>query len=137
MAHAFNAPGLPEPFGVFSGAAWEPEGKVLHISGYVSQDADGNLVGVGDVKAQTQQVLKNIETVLSSVGGAMSDIARVTVYITDMSTLSEIHEARSEYFQRPYPASTLVEVSRLVRSEYMIEIDAVAVIPLDRVREPS
>ncbi|MDP6454091.1 MAG: RidA family protein [SAR202 cluster bacterium] len=137
MPEAFNAPGLPEPFGIFSGAAWEPEGKVLHISGYVSQDADGNIVGIGDMKAQTHQVLKNIETVLASVGGNMSDIARVTVYITDMSGLSDIHEVRAEYFQRPYPASTLVEVSRLVRPEYLIEIDAVAVIPLDRVKDPS
>ena len=137
MAHAFNAPGLPEPFGIFSGAAWEPDGRVLHISGYVSQDAEGGLVGVGDIKAQTQQVLKNIETALASVGGNMSDIARVTVYVTDMSSLSEIHEVRAEFFQRPYPASTLVQVSRLVRPEYMIEIDAVAVIPFERVRDPS
>lgn len=137
MAHAFNAPGLPEPFGIFSGAAWEPEGKVLHISGYVSNDSEGNPVGVGDVKAQTNQVLRNIRSVLATAGGDMSDIARVTVYITDMSTLSEIHEVRAEYFQRPYPASTLVEVSRLVRPEYLIEIDAVAVIPFGRLKDPS
>ena len=137
MAHAFNAPGLPEPFGIFSGAAWEPDGRVLHISGYVSQDAEGGLVGVGDIKAQTQQVLKNIDMVLASVGGNMSDIARVTVYVTDMSSLSEIHEVRAEFFQRPYPASTLVQVSRLVRPEYLIEIDAVAVIPFERVRDSS
>ena len=137
MAHAFNAAGLPEPFGIFSGAAWEPDGRVLHISGYVSQDAEGGLVGVGDIKAQTQQVLKNIETALASVGGNMSDIARVTVYVTDMSMLSEIHEVRAEFFQRPYPASTLVQVSRLVRPEYLIEIDAVAVIPFERVRDSS
>tara|TARA_Y100000815_G_scaffold251704_1_gene255375 strand:+ start:497 stop:1021 length:525 start_codon:yes stop_codon:yes gene_type:complete len=137
MPQAFNAPGLPEPFGIFSGAAWEPEGKVLHISGYVSQDAEGNLVGVGDIKAQTRQVLKNIDTVLASVGANVSDIARVTVYITDMTMLSEIHEARAEYFERPYPASTLVEVSRLVRPEYLIEIDAVAVVPFDRAKDPS
>ena len=137
MADAFNANGLPVPFGIFSGAAWEPEGKVLHISGYVSQDAEGNLVGVGDMKAQTDQVLKNIKAVLASVGGHMSDIARVTVYVTDMSTLSEIHEVRADYFQQPYPASTLIQVSRLVRPEYMIEIDAVAVIPFDRVSDPA
>ena len=102
-----------------------------------SQDAEGNLVGVGDIKAQTRQVLKNIDTVLASVGANVSDIARVTVYITDMTMLSEIHEARAEYFERPYPASTLVEVSRLVRPEYLIEIDAVAVVPFDRAKDPS
>ena len=59
----------------------------------------------------------------------MSDIAKVTVFVTDMSALSEIHEVRSEFFDAPYPASSLVEVSRLVRPEYMVEIEAIAVIP--------
>lgn len=129
MADAFNTPGAVEPFGVFSSAAWQPEGRVLHISGHVAQDADGNTVGVGDVQVQTRQVLENIKRVLDSVGGTMSDIAKVTVFVTDMSTLSEIHEVRSEFFDAPYPASSLVEVSRLVRPEYMIEIEAIAVIP--------
>lgn len=137
MAHAFNAPGTAEPFGVFSGAAWEPDGRVLHISGYVARGAAGSVVGVGDVKAQTHQVLGNIQAVLDAAGGDMSDIARVTVYVTDMSTLSQIHEVRAEYFAPPYPASTLVEVSRLVHPDYMIEIDAVAVIPEDRAKYPS
>ena len=77
MANAFNAPGVVKPFGIFSGAAWQPEGKVLHISGQVSQDVDGNIVGVDDITAQTQQVLGNISKVLDAVGGQMSDIAKV------------------------------------------------------------
>ena len=135
MAQAFNIPGRPEPFGVFSSAAWQPQGRVLHVSGHVAQDSEGNLVGEGDIKAQTRQVLENIQSVLASVGGLMSDIAKVTVFITDMSTLKGIHEVRAEFFERPYPASSLVQVSRLVRDEYMIEIEAVAVIPLDRARD--
>lgn len=137
MVNAFNVPGAVKPFGIFSSAAWQPEGKVLHVSGHVSQNADGSIVGEGDIKAQTRQVLINIQKVLMSVGGNMSDIAKVTVFITDMSTLSEIHEVRAEFFEQPYPASSLVEVSRLVRSEYMIEIEAIAVIPADRVKDPS
>jgi len=137
MADAFDAPGTVKPFGIFSSAAWQPEGKVLHVSGQVAQDATGSVMGKGDIRAQTRQVLENIRTVLASAGGTMDDVARVTVYVTDMSGLAQIHEVRAQYFRRPYPASTLVEVKRLVKPEYLIEIDAVAVIPTDRVKRPS
>jgi len=135
--NAFNAPGVVKPFGIFSGAAWQPEGKVLQISGQVSQDVDGNIVGIGDITAQTRQILDNISKILDAVGGQMSDIAKVTVFITDMSMLDEIHRVRSEYFTPPYPASSLVQVVRLVKSDYLIEIEAVAVIPFDRAKEPT
>jgi len=137
MAQAFNAPGVVKPFGIFSSAAWQPEGKVLHISGHVSQDMDGNTVGVGDITAQTRQVLDNISKVIEGVGGRMSDIVKVTVFVTDMSMLDEIHRVRSEYFTPPYPASTLVQVNSLVRPEYLIEIEAIAVIPFDRAKQPN
>ncbi|MCZ6677280.1 MAG: RidA family protein [Candidatus Poribacteria bacterium] len=137
MANAFNAPGVVKPFGVFSSAAWQPEGKVLHISGHVAQDPDGNSVGVGDIRVQTRQVLTNIQNVLASVGGQMADIAKVTVFLTDMSTLMDVHAVRAEFFEQPYPASTLVEVSQLVKPEWLIEIEAVAVIPFDRVKTPG
>ncbi len=129
MTDAFNAPDVVEPLGIFSSAAWEPEGKVLHISGQVSRDVDGDTVGAGDMRAQTREVLLNIENVLAHVGGRMSDTAKVTVFVTDMSRLAEIHEVRSEFFDPPYPASTLVEVSGLVSSDLLIEIEAVAVVP--------
>ena len=137
MADAFDAPGTVKPFGIFSSAAWQPEGKVLHVSGQVAQDTTGAVMGKGDIRAQTRQVLENIRTVLAAAGGTMDDVARVTVYVTDMSGLAQIHEVRAQYFRRPYPASTLVEVKRLVKPEYLIEIDAVAVIPADRVKRPS
>jgi reactive intermediate/imine deaminase len=137
MADAFDAPGTVKPFGIFSSAAWQPEGKVLHVSGQVAQDATGAVMGKGDIRGQTRQVLENIRTVLAGAGGTMDDVARVTVYVTDKSGLGQIHEVRAQYFRRPYPASTLVEVKRLVKPEYLIEIDAVAVIPADRVKRPS
>ena len=136
MANAFNAPGVVKPFGIFSGAAWQPEGKVLHISGQVSQDMEGKIVGVGDITAQTRQVLGNISKILDAVGGQMSDIAKVTVFVKDMSLLDEIHQVRSEFFTLPYPASSLVQVVGLVNPDYLIEIEAVAVIPFDRVSSP-
>lgn len=135
MAQGFNPPGVVKPFGIFSNAAWQPEGKKLYLSGQVSQDADGNIVGVGDITTQTRRVLDNLKTILASVGGRMSDIVKVTVFVTDMSGLDAIHRVRAEYFTPPYPASTLVQVTRLVKPEYLIEIEAVAVVPLDRVKD--
>ena len=135
MAQGFNAPGVVKPFGIFSSAAWQPEGRVLHISGHVSQDADGHTVGQGDMAAQTRQGLENIQQVLKSVGGTMADIVKVTVFVTDVGSVDQIHQVRAEFFTRPYPASTLVQVARLIDPEWLIEIEAVAVIPFARVRE--
>jgi enamine deaminase RidA (YjgF/YER057c/UK114 family) len=137
MAEAFNAPGVAKPFGIFSTAAWQGGGEALHIAGTVSQDADGKPVAVGDIAGQTRQTLKNIRTVLDSVGGRMEDIVSVIVYVTEMSGLREIHEVRAEFFKPPYPASTLVQVQALVKPEYLIEISAIASIPKSRAKRPS
>ena len=137
MADAFNAPGVVKPFGIFSSAAWQPEGKVLYVSGMVSQDVNGNVVGKGDIGTQTRQVLENIRTVLAGVGGTMDDIAKVTVFVTDMGGLAKIHEVRGQFFKPPYPASSLVQVARLVKPDYLIEIEAVAIVPPGRVKRPA
>ena len=134
VPQAFNPPDVVQPFGIFSSAAWQAEGRVLHLSGQVAQVADGSAVGIGDIEAQTRQVLDNLARVLANVGGRLDDIVKVTVFVTDMAHLDQIHRVRAEYFTPPYPASTLVEVSRLVRPEYLIEIDAVASIPYERVQ---
>lgn len=132
MAHGFNTASLPAPFGTFSSAAWAPEGRQLFISGQVAQDASGRVVGEGDVRAQTRRVLDNIGLVLEAAGGTFEDIAAVTVYVLDMADLKAIHEVRAEYFRPPYPASTLVQVSRLTDARYLIEINAVAFIAQPR-----
>jgi len=137
MADAFDPPGVAKPFGIFSNAAWQPPGRVLHVSGQVATDPDWNVVGDGDMVAQTRQVLENIQTILASVGGVMDDIVSVIVYVTDMAPLMEVHRVREEFFTKPYPASTLVQVPALVRPEYLIEIAAVAVIPEERVKAPD
>lgn len=129
MADAFNAPGVVKPFGAFSSAAWQPPGRVLHISGHVSQDVDGRTVGVGDMETQTRQVLDNIGGVLSAAGGTFDDVVKVTVFVTDVSEIGAIHAVRREYFSEPYPASTLVQVAQLIDPDWLIEIEAVAVIP--------
>ena len=128
---------LSNPLGFFRVLLGSRRAKFYIFLDMSAQDPDGNTVGVGDIRAQTRQTLINIQTVLSSVGGEMSDIAKVTVFITDMSTLADIHAVRAEFFDPPYPASTLVEVSQLVNPEWLIEIEAVAVIPFDRVKNPA
>lgn len=134
MADAFNPPGVVVPFGIFSNAAWQPQGETLHIAGQVARDETGALVGTANMAAQTRQVLENIAKILASVGGLMDDIVTLTVFVTDMTDLKKIHEVRAEYFNKPYPASTLVKVSGLVEPEMLIEINAVAAIPADRAR---
>jgi len=100
---------------------------VIYVSGMVATDEKGNVVGKGDMRAQTRQALNNVKAALSRFGAAMDDVVKVTVYVTDLSRFNEIHEVRREFFQRgKYPASTLVKVAGLVREDYMIEIEAVA-----------
>ena len=129
MADSFNIPELAAPFGAFSSAAWAPAGRQLFISGLVARDAEGKLVGRGDMAAQTRQTLRNMEAILRSVGATFKEVAVVTVFVTDMSKLDVIHEVRREFFKPPYPASTLVQVVSLVDPELLIEINAVAVVP--------
>ncbi|PWG74100.1 enamine deaminase RidA, partial [Enterococcus hirae] len=83
-----------------------------------------NIVGEGDMAAQTRQVLTNIQAILASAGGVMDDIVSVIVYVTNMAPLMEVHKVRGEFFTRPYPASTLVQVPALVKPEFLIEIAA-------------
>ena len=128
MADGFNAKGVVQPFGIFSSAAWAPDGRMLFISGQVSQDVNGETIGKGNMEEQTRQVLENIKGVLNHAGGTMDDIVKLTVFVTDVSEIEKIHEVREEYFEKPYPASTLVEVARLIDPEWLIEIEAVAVV---------
>ena len=91
-------------------------------------DAQGNVVGEGDIKLQTETVLDHVKSVLREAGGGMDDVVKVTVFITDMGLYDEIHEVRRRYFGDPYPASSMVEVSALIDPRLLIEIEAVAVI---------
>ena len=91
-------------------------------------DSEGNVVGEGDVRLQTETVLEHVKSVVEEAGGTMEDVQKVTVFITDMGLYDEIHEVRRRYFQEPYPASSMVEVSALIDPRLLIEIEAVAVV---------
>jgi 2-iminobutanoate/2-iminopropanoate deaminase len=114
--------------GAFSAGVEAPAGRTVYVSGQVSMDSDGNVVGEEDVRRQTETVLEHVKTVVEQAGGGMDDIVKVTVFITDMGLYDEIHEVRRRFFDEPYPASSMVEVSALIDPRLLIEIEAVAVI---------
>ena len=120
---------IRQPSGHFSQAiAIEAKGKLVFISGMTSRRADGTIAGVGDIEAQTRQVCENLKAALEAAGGAMDDICRVDVYVRNMEHFEKIHKVRREYFKNPPPASTMVEVSGFTSPDYLIEINAIAVV---------
>jgi 2-iminobutanoate/2-iminopropanoate deaminase len=119
---------LARPLGIYSQAVKAEGNRLLFISGMTARDKGGNIVGKGDIKAQTRQVLENIERILKKAGATFDHIVKVTVYITDMNHFGEIHEIRAQYFKKDYPASTMVQVSGLVSQDLLIEMDAIALL---------
>ncbi|HYB40692.1 MAG TPA: RidA family protein [Candidatus Methylomirabilis sp.] len=106
--------------------------SLLYISGKTATDERGQIVGPGDIKEQTRQVIRNIAKILEANGATIDDIVRVRVYVTEFDTekFCRIHEARAEFFHKAhYPASTFVVVKGLAREGALIEIDSDAVIP--------
>ena len=102
-------------------------GDSIYVSGQIAIDPEGNVVGKGDMKAQTRQALENVKTVLQAGGASMEDVVKVTVYVTDISRLLETYEVRAEYFPDPPPASTGIEITALAFPDLLIEIEAIAV----------
>ena len=124
------SPKLSKPSGVFSPGVKVPAGQLVFVSGQVARNAQGETVGIGDIKAQTRQVLENIQAVLEAAGATMDDVVKVSVFVTNLEEhFSQIHEIRSQYFKKDYPASTMVEVKALANKDLWIEMEAIAVIP--------
>lgn len=117
------------PNGHFSQATvTQARGRLLFISGMTARKADGTIAGVGDIEAQTRQVCDNIKNAVEAAGGTMDDICRVDVYVRNIEHFDKIHKVRREYFRAPAPASTMVEVTKMVSPDYLIEINAIAVL---------
>jgi enamine deaminase RidA (YjgF/YER057c/UK114 family) len=104
------------------------EGRLLHTSGITARDPDGALVGVGDVRAQVEQCFKNVGDVLRAAGAGFEDVVKWTMYTTDIDAFSRAGDVWQRHFV-DRPASTLVEVRRLVHPDMLVEIEAVAVLP--------
>ena len=118
-----------EPMGHFSQAvSIEAKGRLVFISGMTARLPDGSIAGIGDVEAQTRQVCENIKSAVEAAGGTLDDVCRVDVYVRNIEHFEKIHKIRREYFKAPPPASTMVEVTKMVSPEYLIEINAIAVV---------
>src|SRR5213593_4997799 len=120
---------IRQPSGHFSQAiAIEAKGRLVFISGMTARRPDGTIAGIGDIEAQTRQVCENLKAAVETAGGTMDDICRVDVYVRNMEHFDLIHKVRREYFKPPAPASTMVEVCKMTSPEYLIEINAIAVL---------
>ena len=121
-------PGMSEPVSHFTHVV-SSAGRIVFVSGCVATDGAGRVVGGSDIVAQTRQVHENIKRCLSAAGATFADICKVTVFLRNINDREKVNTVRKEYFGAHRPASTLVEISRLVRDDYLIEIEATAVIP--------
>ena len=123
-----ESPKISQPRGIMSHGVKVTAGSLVFVSGQVARNVYGELVGKGDIKAQTRQALENVKDVLEAAGATMNDVVKVTVFVTNVvEHYTEIHEARAEYWKSDYPASTMVEVRSLVSPDMLIEIEAIAV----------
>lgn len=120
---------LPRPVG-YSHVAEVSNGKTIYISGQVALDQSGNLVGLNDLRAQTQQVFTNLKAALEVVGANFDCVVKLNYYLLDISQIQLVREVRDQFVNTHQPpTSSAVEVRRLFRDDLLIEIDAVAVIP--------
>lgn len=103
-------------------------GDTIYVSGQVAQDPQGQLVGAGDMRAQAIQVIRNIEAVLAVAGAGLADVVKITTYLTDMSRYDEYARVRAEMFPDGALSSATVSSPRLVTPDYLIEIEAIAVV---------
>ncbi len=104
-------------------------GGLVFVAGQVAQDAEGVLVGRGDIEAQAVQVFENLKAVLASAGATFDDVVKLTTYTTSLAYRPKIAEIRARYFKTYFPPNTFVVVSSLATPEYLLEIEAVAASP--------
>ena len=120
-------PFAPDRFSEYGYSPALAVGDLLFVAGQSSINDDGQTVGAGDFEAQGHQTFSNLARVLAAGGCTLSDVIKVTVFVTDISQLPTIVALRRRYFTAPYPTDSLVEVSALSRPELQIEIEAIAV----------
>ena len=129
-----NPSTVASPIGTYSHAVRvETEEAVwIYVSGQIAQDAQGNLVGSGDLPAQTEQVFRNLVTVLEANGASFDDVVKIQTFLTTMDGLQGSRDVRARYLPDEPPASTAVQVAALMVPEALIEVEVVAVVPVGR-----
>ncbi len=127
---------MQKRFNILSGAVWEGQvgysravriGNVIEVSGTTSVDGD-KLMGKDDLYTQTKFILQKIERSLQEAGAAMTDVVRTRMYLTDISKWEEAGRAHAEFFSKIKPAATMIEVSKLIHPDLLIEIEASAIL---------
>lgn len=103
-------------------------GRLVYIAGQVARDAEGNVLAPGDIRTQTRQVFQTLRQVLQAAGGDVSDLLKMTTYITKIENFPVVSDVRREFFPGEMPASTLIVVSRLAQPELLIEVEGMAAI---------
>ena len=103
-------------------------GRTVYIAGQIALDPAGNLVGKGDAEAQTRQVYANLRAILVELGGGLGDIVKMTTYLTDRGQLEAFRRVRNAVFSEPFPPNTLLFIGGLAHPDYLVEIEAVAVL---------
>lgn len=128
-AEQINSSSIPAANGPFSQAVAVPaSSRLVFISGMTARTASGDIAGIADVTEQTHQICRNLRGAVEAAGGVLADIVRIDIYVTDIADAAAIQDVRREYFTGVAPAATMVEVSKLPRPEYLIEVNAIAAI---------
>ena len=126
MSYTTITPTEAQPVGHYKMATRMEGGRLLYIAGQVARDADGEVLGKGDIRAQARQVFQNVRNVLQAAGGDLGDLLKITTYITNLDDFSAVAEIRSSFFPGPLPASTLIVDKSLAQPELLLEVEGMA-----------
>ncbi len=120
-----------------SGTKWEPivgysravkDGDFIYVAGTTATDAKGQIIGIGNASAQTEQAIQNIKRALEALGSSLADVVRTRLYVTDITSWEEIGRVHGKFFETIRPATTMVEVKGLVNPQMLVEVEAEAIV---------